>query len=75
MCLYRRWVASWWNSRQNLDTSILDEQVIAVPKIFLDRIPQRSASRRTQKAEQLVEVPTEPIYALAVVALEVFFEA
>ena len=40
---------------QNLDTSILDEQVAAVPKIFLDRIPQRSALRRTQKAEQLVE--------------------
>ena len=48
---------------QNLDTSILDEQVIAVPKIFLDRIPQRSALRRTQKAEQLVEVPTDPAYA------------
>ena len=57
---------------QNLDTSILDEQVIAVPKIFLDRIPQRSASRRMQKAEQLVEVPTEPMYALAVVASKVF---
>ena len=49
---------------QHLDTSILDEQVIAVPKIFLDRIPQRSALRRTQKAEQLVEVPTDSAYAL-----------
>ena len=49
---------------QHLDTSILDEQVIAVPKIFLDRIPQRSALRRTQKAEQLVEVPTGSAYAL-----------
>ena len=57
---------------QNLDTSTLDEQEIAVPKISLDRIPQRSASRRTQKAEQLVEVPTEPMYALAVVASKVF---
>ena len=34
------------------------QQVIAVPKISLDRIPQRSAVRHTQKAEQLVEVPT-----------------
>ena len=49
---------------QNLDTSIFDEQVIAVPKIFLDRIPQRSSLRRTQKAEQLVEVPTDPAYSL-----------
>ena len=40
---------------QNLDTSTLDEQVIAVPKISLDRIPQRSALRRTHKAEQLVD--------------------
>ena len=48
---------------QNLDTSILDEQVIAVPKIVLDRIPQRSALRRTQKPEELVEVPTEPGYS------------
>ena len=36
------------------------EEVIAVPKISLDRVPQRSALRRPQKAEQLVEVPTEP---------------
>ena len=34
------------------------EQVLAVPKISLDRVPQRSALRRPQKAEQLVEVPT-----------------
>ena len=42
---------------QKIDTSPV-EQVIAVPKISLDRIPQRSAVRRPQKAEQLVEVPT-----------------
>ena len=40
------------------------EQVIAVPKISLDRVPQRSAvrcqcPRSPQTAEQLVEVPTE----------------
>ena len=47
-------------------------QVIAVPKTSLDRIPQRSTVRRMQMAEQLVEVPTEPGYALAVVASKVF---
>ena len=46
------------------------EQVIAVPKISFDRVPQRSAVRRPQKAEQLVEVPTEPGYALAVIAVK-----
>ena len=45
------------------------EQVIVVPLISLDRVPQRSASRRPQKAEQLVEVPTEPGYPLAVLAV------
>ena len=45
------------------------ELVIAVPKISLDRVPQRSALRRPQKAEQLVEVPTEPGYSLAVIAV------
>ena len=48
---------------QKIDAPSLDEQVIAVPKISLDRIPQRSALRRTQKAEQLVEVPTDSAYA------------
>ena len=42
---------------QTLDTATL-EQVIEVPKLSQDRIPQRSAVRRPQKAEQLVEVPT-----------------
>ena len=46
------------------------EQVIAVPMISLDRVPQRSAIRRPQKAEQLVEVPTEPGYSLAVIAVQ-----
>ena len=46
------------------------EQVIAVPMISLDRVPQRSATRRPQKAEQLVEVPTEPGYSLAVIAVQ-----
>ena len=41
------------------------EQVVAAPKISLDRVPLRSAVRRPQKAEQLVEVPTEPGYSLA----------
>ena len=46
------------------------EQVIAVPMISLDRVPQRSAVRRPQKAEQLVEVPTEPGYSLTVIAVQ-----
>ena len=49
-----------------------DVQVIAVPLISFDFVPQRSAVRRPKKAEQLVEVPTEPGYALAVVASKVF---
>ena len=43
-------------------------QVIEVPKLSHDSIPQRSAVRRPQNAEQLVEVPTEPGYLLAVLA-------
>ena len=46
------------------------EQVIAVPLISLDQVLQRSAIRRPQKAEQLVEVPTEPAYSLAVIAVQ-----
>ena len=46
------------------------EQVIAVPKITFDRVPQRSALRRPQKADQLVEVPTEPVHSLAVIAVQ-----
>ena len=50
-----------------LDVPVI-EQVIAVPKISLDRVPQRSALPVSQTAEQLVEVPTMPGYTLAVVA-------
>ena len=52
---------------QKLDVPSV-EQVIAVPLISLDHVPQRSAIRRPQKAEQLVEGPTEPGYLLAVTA-------
>ena len=47
---------------QKIVTASLVEtvQVIAAHKISLDRTAQRSAARRTQIAEQLVEVPTEP---------------
>ena len=45
------------------------EQVIAVPKISLDRVPQCSALRRPQMAEQLVEVSTDPGCSLAVIAV------
>ena len=44
------------------------EQVIEVPKFLPDDVPMRTAVRVTQLAEQLVEVPTNPWYALAVVA-------
>ena len=50
-----------------LDVPVI-EQVIAVPKISLDWVPQRSALPVPQTAEQLVEVPTNPGYTLAVVA-------
>ena len=43
---------------QKIDAPALVEQVIAVPKISLDRIPQRCPRRRPRRAEQLVEVPT-----------------
>ena len=44
------------------------DQVIEVPKILLDDVPVRAAERDTQLGEQLVEVPTNLGYALAVVA-------
>ena len=43
------------------------EQVIAVPKISMERVPLRSALPVQQTAEQLVEVPTNPGCALAVI--------
>ena len=54
----------------NIRTS---HQVIEVPKIFPDRVPQRHVEHRPpQMAEQLVEVPTEPGYVLVVLASKVF---
>ena len=52
---------------------VVAEPVIEVPKIFPDRVPQRLVEHRPpQKAEQLVEVPTEPVYVLIVLASKVF---
>ena len=34
------------------------EQVIDVPKIFIERVPPRTSVREPQLADQLVEVPT-----------------
>ena len=48
---------------QKLDT-LTPEQFIEVPQLSHDSIPQRSALRRPQMAEQLVEVPTVLSYAL-----------
>ena len=51
------------------------EQVIAVPKISLDRIPLRSAVRRTRKAEHLVEEHTiVPFSSLHQRAVEQIFD-
>ena len=48
-------------------------QVIDVPKIFPVSVPQRRVeSRPPQLAEQLVEVPTEPVYVLVVLASKVY---
>ena len=44
------------------------EQVIDVPKILLDDVPMRAIDRDTQLGEQLVEVPTNPGYVLAIIA-------
>ena len=44
------------------------EQVIAVAMTSLDRVLQRAAFRRSQKAEQLMEVPTERVYVFAIIA-------
>ena len=52
----------WWRCC-GCSTCRLVEQVIAVPKISLDRVPQRSAIRRPQKVE------TEPGYSLAGIAV------
>ena len=57
---------------QKIDTRT-SHQVIEVPKIFLDSVPQRLVeSRPPQMAEQLVEVPTEPVYVLMLLASKVF---
>ena len=55
---------------QTLDT-VTPEQVIEVPKLSQDRIPRRSAVRRPQKAEQLVEVATDPAHVVLVCASSV----
>ena len=68
------WNREHWNQvvefMQTFDT-VTPEQVVEVPKLSQDRIPQRSAVRRPQKAEQLVEVPTDPAYVVLVCASSV----
>ena len=46
------------------------ELVIEVPKIICEDIPSRSSVPEPQLAEQLVEVPTDRVHALAVVAVQ-----
>ena len=48
---------------RGIDAPALVEQVIAVPKISMDGVPQRSVCRRSRRAEQLVEVPTMVSYS------------
>ena len=48
------------------------EHVIEVPKNLPDDVPMRAVLRDPQLVKRLVEVPTEPGYALAVVASKVF---
>ena len=48
---------------QKIDAPAFDELVIAVPKISLDRTPQRSACRRPRRVEQMVEVHTIVSYS------------
>ena len=50
--------------------STVPEPVIEVPKIITEDVPMRAVLRATQLAEQLVDVPTNPGYALAVVAIQ-----
>ena len=50
---------------------VVDEQVIEVPTVTpVDPIPQRALLRAPQLAEQLVEVPTDSTYVLAVLAVQ-----
>ena len=57
--LCRLWWNSWWTCSSFFDALIpVAEQVIDVPKIFIERIPPRTSLREPQLAEQLVEVPT-----------------
>ena len=54
-------------------SSVEHVQVIEVPKVFPDRVPQRIVERRPpQLVEQLVEVPTQPWYVAMVLAEKVF---
>ena len=48
------------------------EQVIEVLKILPDDVPMRTAVRDTQLVEQLVEVPTDPVYVVLVLASKVY---
>ena len=58
---------------QKIISSLVEPvQVLAVPKISLDRVSQRSALPVPQTAEQLVEVLTEPVYDAMVVASKVY---
>ena len=48
---------------RKIDAPALDELVIAVPKISLDRVSKRCPRPRTRRADRLVEVPTIVSYS------------
>ena len=57
--LCRSWVEQLPDVLRFFDRfATVPEQVIAVPKIFIESVPPRAFLRATQPAEQLVEVPT-----------------
>ena len=64
----------WWRCC-GCSTCRLSSRSIAVPKISLDRVPQRSALPVSQTAEQLVEVPTNPGVHARGGRLKALFEA
>ena len=51
---------------------VVVEPVIEVPKLIIEDIPPRTSVREPQLAEQLLEVLTEPVYLLMVLASKVF---
>ena len=65
----RRWWTSWWTF-SHLSISVLPSRLSRCPRSWCPPRAARTVLGAPQTAEQLVEVPTEPAYALAVVAVQ-----